>query len=1775
MSKKTILSKKISSILFLSALCTSFSCLSIAYANPSSSLTEDDKKDIRSASPSESPLSVKGSVAPLVMLVMGREHNIFSEAYPDYTDIDGNGTIDIMYDPSIKYEGLFESNLCYVYEDSTTNIKPYNNTDKQKPNGIWVPSGNATETTRSLTMWNNETRTVYLCSGNDWSGNFLNYATTSRIDAIKRVLYGGTRLYNTTTPNNSSIPSKYIGNNNKATILKHTHVLRDAHAWGKVLGDDMYEGKMTVHDFTEMPKTGNGKAYFFVIASKDDSRGSSHYIRYGLVDDAGMPGITNPNAKNYIWDWASLQSAGQDDNYAIGSKKVKKKNNKEESLFVDEKVFSRDILVATCTNKYHPAEHCKAYGNLTNPNYQPYGVLQQYGQGSKPDMNFGLITGSWASNSQYAALRANLGILASEINVEGNEKLEPGDFDFSASCNDKSCHGLISTLDHFDINTKVKGESETYSDCARTASSLPNVGQSSFRCSDWGNPLGKLLYGALAYYRGDIQNYTQNEDNLGIGSATYVAPYNNPSSTIPYCALPHALMIADENVSFDSSEYPGGSAGYNGNVDAIEKEVAALSKEPNSGFKEGKYFVGKVKGASLDYYDYLPTLKYIETLADVVGVAPTAAYSFGSYNVAGVASLYSHSDKPFVTAKDKNNEKNTKDHTLKTYVVAMKPNMPEIKINIDGKRYVTLLPFAKTPELKYTEKKDEKIKKNSTNQVADFYVEKLTDTEGIFRINYEDFQYGSDYDMDAVIGYKYEVITGNSGAKYVRIQLSNVDGDGHAAQNAGYVIAGVEHEGAYIDLAKHKTSDDENHILDIDNIINDFSLTNGCDTEGSYYNALKQGDKGCSSYNRNITVNEKTYRDLLGITENGNQLIGSNIDNYYNNIINNEKTVWGNLYYKTRFEIVQFLKGKHTDAQEEAQKLMLVGYPKRKTDAQNQVTSRIFKVANETSDVWLKSPLWYAAKFGLDKERGTEGEPSNYFLASNPAMLRSGINEMLKKINTKTHSGSSFATEKKATSSGDYAYATLYDPSTWWGDVRNAKIDTERGTNEGGYDYDSFNNGWSLKDAMENLDQNQDNKKAPKKRAIVTFDAKEGHLVRFFAGENSAKNKERALKDNENSAYKNIGQNVADLIMGGTYDNENGGHKLYLNRLTRWLAGEHQYEYKGTASAPDTLELNLVENEDSPLRVRSTDVNNNDMSLRYTLGDIINSDVKVFTDKPQGQSGGNKLLVVGANDGMLHFAKIENEEKDGIKLLLSYVPTPALPRLKELARQNYGNSKHDYFVDSTPQVYKDESNVVLYGTYGLGLRGAYAFNVANLGSKLKTDGSELDTSNDIITPLTNMGFLRWELTDDVLYAGKMREAPVLAYSKGETTKEHPYLIFSSGYDADKSGIFVVDMLASNDSSCLQEQDGVYKGDIPKKSPCIVSAMPLSSVMSSDKGDLSNLDPWGMNRKNVPTRVTLLDLDSNHNYQAIYWADNFGLVWKAPLNHKDIIKNPKCWGGFANCLLTTESNGSTHTTTNNELYKPRIIFRAVDSNNVAQPITTRPAVGYHKNSGIGIVIGTGSYWVHADSTETSLRYNSSQSVYMIRDLSNSYDLNGKSVNASESDVRRCIGNSGSSKCLKELKVTVAEDKGKKFRKFEPNNNHAGNVNYGWYFDLNPLDENGNITTGSGERIYINPVISGDTLTIASNVPNVSDSCKGGGKSYVIQGSLQGGKFNQKAEFNALAKNLVVNVYTDADGNIKTIIQVPLDDEDSSLAGVKTVPLETSEPTVRSSSWLRLY
>ena len=133
------------------------------------------------------PPFVAQSVPPLVLLTAGRDHKLYYEAFNEAMDLDEDGRVDIGYMHNIDYYGYFDSYKCYTYNNTT---------------GLYSPASTTADK---------------FCTSGQWSGNVLNWLTMSRMDVLRKVLYGGHRSTDTTA----------------STILERVYVPGDAHSWGK------------------------------------------------------------------------------------------------------------------------------------------------------------------------------------------------------------------------------------------------------------------------------------------------------------------------------------------------------------------------------------------------------------------------------------------------------------------------------------------------------------------------------------------------------------------------------------------------------------------------------------------------------------------------------------------------------------------------------------------------------------------------------------------------------------------------------------------------------------------------------------------------------------------------------------------------------------------------------------------------------------------------------------------------------------------------------------------------------------------------------------------------------------------------------------------------------------------------------------------------------------------------------------------------------------------------------------------------------------------------------------------------------------------------------------------------------------------------------------------------------------------------------------------------------------------------------------------------------
>jgi type IV pilus assembly protein PilY1 len=426
------------------------------------------------------PLYLPASVPPLNMIVLGRDHKLYYEAYNDHSDLNDDGVLDFGYKPTqIDYFGYFDSHKCYTYSGSRFDPTSVTLTKK--------------------------------CSG-AWSGDFLNYVTTSRIDALRKVLYGGYR--------STDLAS--------LTVLERSFIPEDAHSWGKEYKDVATSG----YDITEytplsMPAAGT----YHLIANTTPLNTTDPLMRV----------LTDQTVR--VWNWLSIERP------VAGTQVVTGVNGSGGEIRSNVTPTDYVVRVQVC-NPSLPEANCQSY---TNGRPKPTGLLQEFGENDS--MYFGLLSGSYAKNTSGGVLRREMGSLKDEINTSGDTSgSEDGTF--------KNFPGIITTMNR--LSTTGFGGSYQYNCGWNAAARVMNEGE----CQMWGNPVGEMMYETMRYFAGKAAPtpaysiaFGAGEESQLPGGGLPVKTWDNPYSGRPVCSKPFETVISDVNTSYDTDQLPGSAFG--------------------------------------------------------------------------------------------------------------------------------------------------------------------------------------------------------------------------------------------------------------------------------------------------------------------------------------------------------------------------------------------------------------------------------------------------------------------------------------------------------------------------------------------------------------------------------------------------------------------------------------------------------------------------------------------------------------------------------------------------------------------------------------------------------------------------------------------------------------------------------------------------------------------------------------------------------------------------------------------------------------------------------------------------------------------------------------------------------------------------------------------------------------------------------------------------------------------------------------------------------------
>jgi type IV pilus assembly protein PilY1 len=756
------------------------------------------------AAVAQTPLFLTQGVEPQVMLSLSNDHQLFFEAYPDYLDLDGNGQADQTYNHANDYYGYFDSYKCYNYDTTVARYEPAAITSDKYCDSV---------------------------SG-DWSGNFLNYLTMSRMDIVRKILFGGFRRTDT----------------DSLTVLERAYIPTDAHSWARYYNESDLS-KLTpftlpseiVSTSVAIQTVGTGSKSFTLDTNRTEFFNTVENGDQVLTFQAAAGGSTRPNIDN---PGATPLMLGR----------ITGINSGENRITVDVQGVNRSGLDFAGWTVVNLSRSGVTFCNTTNnsslvngervPDSKPPRLSVASGNYSLWNANeryqcrwSNEVSGSRGINgnnvgiSEFAANgrspdRGDVGLGEQDYTVrvevcdptlihkerckqypEGNYKpvgllQQYGDDEeilfglLSGSYERNKSGGVLrKNVAEFsdEVNTGTDGTFTTppsLGNIVDTLNVLRMYGYStngvynrddencsfqlnSFpdgRCVGWGNPQSEIFLEAVRYFTGSnpTSAFTQDIGSTDQLTGLNVQSWNDTLSTDNYCAPLNVINFNGSVASYDRDQL--------GSVSDIPQltDVASLrSIVDEIGASEGingqSWFIGENQTDT----NQLCTSKTLSSLANAVGLCPEAPRLSGGYDAVGLAyHAYTEDLRPSLQG----------DQNIKTFAVALAPAVPRIDIPLPGtsETAVTVLPACRNASI------------GGNCAIVDFKVvrQDLANGTGKFLVNWEDSEQGGDYDQDmwGIIDY---TITDTKLEVTTRTAQESTSG----RLGFGYVLSGTTQDG--------------------------------------------------------------------------------------------------------------------------------------------------------------------------------------------------------------------------------------------------------------------------------------------------------------------------------------------------------------------------------------------------------------------------------------------------------------------------------------------------------------------------------------------------------------------------------------------------------------------------------------------------------------------------------------------------------------------------------------------------------------------------------------------------------------------------------------------------------------------------------------------------------------------------------------------------------------------------------------------------------------------
>ena len=544
---------------------------------------------------SQDPLFLVVKAQPKVMLSMSNDHQLFIKAYTDYTDLDEDGLPETTYLDTIDYYGYFESNQCYLYKADVRRYK-----------------------SQGLATGDNS----HSCSNTDnWSGNFLNWATMTRMDVIRKVLYGGLRSTDSTTK----------------TVLERAYLPNDSHAFAKVFSTST---QAQMQEFT--PYARFNISICNVTFDTDPNQSLS-----GKISTATSPPLMRIARGKYP-SWA----ASEIHQCAWGSGTRPSYNKRL--------IYPDPVVRVQVCKSYIANSDCLTY---PDGNAKPTGILQENSGNNSKAIDFGLITGSYAKNKSGGVLRKNIVPMLGNNNYDDEYSAETGIFNYlNSSLSDRHLYarGIIQSLDAL----RIAGWKQSSSKHKYSCDSPGKLTIANGQCVDWGNPLSEIYLETLRYFSGKSSPtaaFNANDSNYIPG--LFSQSWQDPISSEQWCADLSVITISTGLNSFDTDQLSN---------DIDLNTSTWVNKVGTAEGILGQYLIGS--GSNND--NKRCTSKQLNNLDDAQGICPEMPTLEGGYHLAGMAY--------YARTNDLRSDREGM-QTLTTYGISLAESLPKFEIPVGSK----------------------------------------------------------------------------------------------------------------------------------------------------------------------------------------------------------------------------------------------------------------------------------------------------------------------------------------------------------------------------------------------------------------------------------------------------------------------------------------------------------------------------------------------------------------------------------------------------------------------------------------------------------------------------------------------------------------------------------------------------------------------------------------------------------------------------------------------------------------------------------------------------------------------------------------------------------------------------------------------------------------------------------------------------------------------------------------------------------------------------------